>query len=134
MFLGTHHNKLDEKGRITLPAAFRRAVQNADKGCYIAVSSKKPCLIGVMIGKSSPDMITVDTAPLFQAVSLDTTGRFVLGQAFRTALTSKTQTPDSVVVVGRKNYFEIWTEENWQNEEARLYEKRGPGITPDGQH
>lgn len=31
-FLGTHQNRLDAKGRVSVPAAFRAALRNADSG------------------------------------------------------------------------------------------------------
>lgn len=131
MFLGTHYNRIDEKGRLTLPASFRRAVQDIGKDCYIAPSPSKPCLV-VFQENGGTNTITEDTAPLCQAISPDTTGRFVLKQAFRIALNSTTETPDSVVTVGRRDYFEIWTTENWQQEKQKLHQRLLSNSAPSG--
>lgn len=138
MFIGVHHNRLDNKGRITLPAEFRKAADamiTADEAAvYVTLSAEKPCLVGFVHQSGSADqsrnLITEDNAPFCQKISTDNTGRFVLGNVFRQALASTTQTPDSVLIVGRKEFFEIWTPEDWKQEVLSLYKKRGLDITP----
>lgn len=47
LFLSTHLNKVDKKGRISVPAAFRAALQTQSfPGVVLFRSSKHPCLEG----------------------------------------------------------------------------------------
>jgi DNA-binding transcriptional regulator/RsmH inhibitor MraZ len=134
MFKNVHYGKLDNKGRMTLPGEFRRVANNIlrahdEASLNISLSSVRPCLIGFIDNPADPDssknFITEDNAPLCMEINPDSTGRFVLAPIFRNALTSMTANPEHVITVGRKEYFEIWTEENWKNELLELFKKRG---------
>lgn len=128
MFLGIHHNKLDDKGRITLPSSFRRAIEKSGEEAFITLSKDKPCMIGFTEGLNS-DLITEDTAPLSQKISYENTGRFVLSGVFRNAVQANTEKPDMVVIVGRKDYFEIWTTEDWNKEAAEILKRRAMNFS-----
>ncbi len=48
-FLGTHHNRLDAKGRVSIPAAFRAALRTEADGTsqlVLRMSHKHPCIEG----------------------------------------------------------------------------------------
>ena len=46
LFLSTHDNKMDAKGRVSVPAPFRKVLARADNGLILYPSPDKHCLIG----------------------------------------------------------------------------------------
>ena len=121
LFLSTVTNKVDKKGRVSLPAAFRNVMTAAgDQGVILLRSPKHNCLEGFtpsfmedlsarldQFDLFSADQDDLATALFSEAVhlSIDETGRFVLTGL----LLEHAQLDDTAVFVGLGRKFQIWT-------------------------
>jgi MraZ protein len=126
-FLGTHQNRLDAKGRVSVPAPFRaalRALANGDDAASLVLrpSHKHPCIEGWpaasfhalaepldrldMFGEDHDDLaftIYADAHP----VETDREGRVVLPEA----MVRHANLADAVLFVGLGKLFQIWEPE-----------------------
>ena len=122
--LGTHTNRLDAKGRVSIPAQFRSALKNGDgSGALILRPSHKyPCLEGWPVAtfhalaSSMQHMPTLgdDQEDLAFALYGDATplepdreGRIVLPAE----LAAHAGLKDAVRFVGLSSHFQIWEPE-----------------------
>lgn len=127
MFSGTYYHRVDEKGRIALPARFRAEFA---QGVFL-VPSVDRCLYVYPLTlweKISPAFATDPFDPgkkrkmarYFYGGSsrteLDSQGRIPLPQDHRQKLNIK----EDVVIVGVNEYLEIWDKETWEKEEEEL--------------
>jgi MraZ protein len=127
-FLGTHQNRLDAKGRVSIPAPFRVALkarlgEDASNGGSPALvlrpSHTQPCVEGwpepafreVAVPLHRLDPFGADHDDLALAlfgdahpVDIDKEGRIVLPET----LAAHAGLSDSVAFVGRGNIFQIW--------------------------
>ena len=122
-FLGTHQNRLDAKGRVSIPAAFRTHLRNeSDGGPAIAIlrpSHKHPCIEAwpeaVFQTLGGPldrlDMFSEDQDDLMMTLYADATrveadkeGRIVLPES----LVQHAGLTDNVVFMGLGRTFQIW--------------------------
>jgi MraZ protein len=125
-FLGTHQNRLDAKGRVSVPAPFRAALRNgvdetANGGCQIVLrpSHKHPCIEGWPLPMFNALAAPLDRLDLFSEehddlastlyadafpVDLDKEGRIILPDA----LVAHAGLSDSVVFMGLGRIFQIW--------------------------
>lgn len=144
LFMDTITNKVDAKGRVSLPADYREIVKelSTDIVCYRSLSA--PCIEGCtedLLSKLAADMEssldffsqTQDdlTNLIFgdaRRFSFDSTGRIVLSEK----LLQHAQITDSAVFVGKGRKFQIWNPQNWAKEEARIRAevlKNRPSLT-----
>ena len=128
-------NKVDAKGRVSLPADYRAIVKETGSEivCYRSLSS--PCIEGCLedlLDKLATQM--EDSLDFFSATqddltnlvfgdakrySFDSTGRVMLSEK----LLKHAQITDSAVFVGKGRKFQIWNPENWEKEEKRIREQ-----------
>ena len=120
-FLGTHQNRLDAKGRVSVPAAFRTALRGTDGVAALVLrpSHKYPCIeawprsvfdaLGAPMERMdlfSDDQEDFATSLYSDAypVEADKEGRIVLAEDLKThaALT------DAVTFMGVGRTFQIW--------------------------
>lgn len=122
MFLGTHHPKLDDKGRLTLPAKFREALA----GGLMITKGQDHCLyvfpraeFEQMARKVADAPFTNESVRAYQRYLFagtdeqrpDGQGRISIASELRRyADLSK-----DCVVIGAINRLEIWNAERWQN-------------------
>jgi MraZ protein len=118
--LGEHHNKMDPKGRISLPAKFREAFQAGvhltlgQEGCLYAFPPEQWARERARIEERSladPDSRGY-TRVFFgnaERVDLDAQGRLVVPRRLR----DKVRLGRDVAVVGVAERLEIWPEEEW---------------------
>ncbi len=120
LFLSTFINKLDKKGRISVPASFRLALSGQTfQGIVAFRSYKLPAIEGMGLDRMQRLSDSVDqldvfsdaqddlTATIFadaHMLSLDGDGRVILPQA----LLEHAKIEDSVAYVGRGATFQIW--------------------------
>ena len=126
-FLGTHHNKLDAKGRVSIPAPFRaglRTLEGGDAGVSLVLrpSHKHACvecwppstfaqlarpLDGLDLFSEAHDDLAAALFADAMMVEADKEGRIVLpeGMAAHAGLSS------SVVFMGLGQIFQIWEPE-----------------------
>ncbi|MBQ8785902.1 MAG: division/cell wall cluster transcriptional repressor MraZ [Alphaproteobacteria bacterium] len=125
-------NKVDTKGRVSLPSDYRAIVKelSTEIVCYRSLTS--PCIEGCaeeLLEKIASDMETsLDffsqtqdelTNLIFgdaRRFSFDSTGRILLTEK----LLKHAQITDTAVFVGKGRKFQIWNPENWEKEEARI--------------
>ncbi len=121
-FLGTHQNRLDVKGRVSVPAAFRAHLRGPDGGAASLIlrpSHKHPCIEAwpeaVFQTLAGPldrlDMFSEDQDDLMMTLYADATrveadreGRIVLPES----LVQHAGLSDNVVFMGLGRTFQIW--------------------------
>ena len=135
LFLDTIINKVDAKGRVSLPADYRAIVKelNSEIVCYRSLNL--PCIEGCtedLLDKlateieNSTDFFSETQDDLTNLIfgdakryTFDSTGRIMLSEK----LLKHAEITDSAVFVGKGRKFQIWSEKNWKKEEARIREK-----------
>ncbi len=127
MFLGQYQHSIDEKGRVTIPARFR---EQLDNGAYLTRWFENNLVVFTAedftrIYEHVNALSITDPAAralrrlIFanaERVEFDRAGRILIPQFLREAagITS------GAVVVGSGNYFEIWSDELWQKQNAQF--------------
>jgi MraZ protein len=135
LFLDTTTNKVDAKGRVSLPADYRTILKelSTDIVCYRSLTS--PCIEGCtedLLEKLATDI--ENSTDFFSETQDDLTNlifgdakRFIFDSTGRITLTEKllrhAEITDTAVFVGKGRKFQIWSEKNWIKEEERLREK-----------
>lgn len=140
LFLGSHTNKIDKKGRIATPAEFRKALDTDSFNGFVCVPSLSgPYLdcggldllvrFQAMIDNLDPydpDRDDLEIAIMGRARKLpfDGDGRAILPQVLR----DHAGVEDVASFVGRGSYFQIWNasdvEERFNQAQARASERR----------
>lgn len=133
LFLSTYVNKLDKKGRVSVPASFRLALSGqAFPGIVAFRSYKLPTIEGMGMDRMQRLSESVDQLDLFSdaqddlaatifadshMLSFDGDGRIILSQI----LLNHAHIQDMVAFVGRGATFQIWNPEAFQahQQEAR---------------
>lgn len=132
LFMDTIINKVDAKGRVSLPSDYRAIVKelSTEIVCYRSLTS--PCVEGCLedlLEKLASDMET--SLDFFSQTQDDLTNlifgdarRFPFDSTGRINLSEKllehAQITDTAVFVGKGRKFQIWSLENWKKEEARI--------------
>ncbi len=137
--------KMDKKGRVLLPAAFRDELPADDRGAFVLYHS--PTVQGLVNGNSRagfdsmPDRMRAealgpkgslkvaldddafDPAGYLSAgartISLEPDGRFTMPAEFVEAL----EATDGVMLVGKVDKFQLWNPGRWQARRAAEREK-----------
>ena len=120
LFLSSYENRLDTKGRISVPASFRAAVADEKfAGVVLYRSFTNNCIEGLTMSRMEQMATATDkmgvfdselddlTAMLFadaRQLTFDVTGRIVIPSD----LLKHAGITDSAVFVGRGNSFQIW--------------------------
>ena len=128
-------NKVDSKGRVSLPADYRAIVKElgSEIVCYRSLVS--PCIEGCaedLLEKLAAEI--EDSNDFFSQTQDDLTNlifgdakRFAFDSTGRIVLTEKLLNhagiTDTAVFVGKGRKFQIWSPENWAAEEARIREE-----------
>ena len=154
LFLGSHTNRIDKKGRIATPAEFRKELDiDRFNGIVCVPSLSGPFLdcggldlmerFQAMINSLDPydpDREDIEIAIMGRARKLpfDSDGRIILPQLMRDHI----DVNDEAVFVGRGSYFQLWNaamvEERFDQAQMRAQERRfilkNPGtiLRPDG--
>ncbi len=135
-FVSTFTNKIDAKGRVSIPAAFRAVLQHDgySGGIYCYPSLDAPALDaggerlakkidGLLSGlpdySDERDELSVALYGDVQVLAIDGDGRIVLPQGLR----AHAQIERQVTFVGLGDKFQIWQPELFQDRRARAREK-----------
>lgn len=126
LFLSTFMNKLDKKGRVSVPASFRLVLSGqAFQGIVAFRSYKLPAIEGMAIDRMQRMSDSVDQLDLFsdaqedltttifadaQMIAFDGDGRIILPQM----LLEHASIKDQVAFVGRGATFQIWNPESFE--------------------
>ena len=132
LFMDTVFNKVDAKGRVSLPSDYRAIVKelSTEIVCYRSLTS--PCIEGCLEDSLDKLATVIEDATDFISETQDNLTNLIFGDAKRFAfdstgrivLTEKllkhAQITDTAVFVGKGRKFQIWNPENWAKEEARI--------------
>lgn len=140
-------NKVDAKGRVSLPADYRAIVKDTGSEIVCYRSLNAPCIEGCLEDlldklatdmENSLDFFSQEQDDISNLVfgdakryPFDSTGRIMLAEK----LLKHAQIKDSAVFVGKGRKFQIWNLENWTKEEARLRAevlKKRPSLRAQG--
>lgn len=147
LFMDTVINKVDAKGRVSLPADYRAIVKDTGSEivCYRSLSA--PCIEGCLEDlldklatdmENSLDFFSQEQDDISNLVfgdakryPFDSTGRIMLSEK----LLKHAEIKNNAVFVGKGRKFQIWNPENWAEEEARIRAevlKKRPSLRPEG--
>ena len=120
LFLSTFTNKVDSKGRVSVPAQFRASLVKKDfSGIVVYESFVNDCIEGCDIERIKKISESIDNLDPFSEerdafattvlggsvqLSMDNEGRVVLPES----LLKTAKIKDSVVFLGKGSTFEIW--------------------------
>jgi len=132
MFRGSSFHTIDAKGRIIIPARFRDVIK-ADGADGVMVSRMDNCLVGFVFN----EWRKIEAKILAMAEKSENMRRFrrvFIGGAFECngdkqdrilippSLRQYAGLDREIVLVGVLDHFEVWSRENWDNENMRLEE------------
>ncbi len=127
MFLGQYQHALDDKGRLTIPAAFRDALAG---GAFISQGFDRNLMVMTsdyfqqVYGRINAMSITDPAARLLRRlilssayqVEVDKAGRILVPQNLRQFLGMNGE----AMVIGQGEYFEIFTPAEWSQQMQTL--------------
>ena len=132
LFMDTISNKVDAKGRVSLPSDYRAIVKELSTEIVCYRSLNAPCIEGCLEDtldklateiENSTDFFSETQDNLTNLIfgdakrfPFDSTGRIVLSEK----LLKHADITDTAVFVGKGRKFQIWNPENWAKEEARI--------------
>ena len=132
MFRGSSFHTIDTKGRIIIPARFRDVIK-ADGADGVMVSRMDSCLVGYPFN----EWRKIEAKILAMAEKSENMRRFrrvFIGGAFECncdkqdrilippSLRQYAAFEKEIVLVGVLDHFEIWSRDNWDNENLTLEE------------
>ncbi len=145
-FLGTHQNRLDAKGRVSVPASFRAALRDLSEdgaGLVLLPSNRYPCIDGYSrvaydrLGQRLAQMDVLseeyeDTALYIYgdayAVESDREGRIVLPEP----LVAHAGLTESVMFKGLGEIFQIWEPQAGEQRSTEARSRARPGAARPG--
>ena len=129
MFLGQFVHSFDDRGRLTVPSKYRELIkdgayvlQGLDRNLWVMtpgafeIITQRLMAMNLMdpLARSLRRLILGNAAPL----ELDSAGRILIPQNLRDLAGLATE----AVLVGQGDYFEVFSQETWKEQEARLRE------------
>ena len=149
LFMDTIVNKVDNKGRVSLPSDYRAIVKelSSEIVCYRSLSA--PCIEGCLEDTLDKLATAIENSTDFFSETQDNLTNLIFGDAKRftfdstgrIGLTEKllqhAQITDTAVFVGKGRKFQIWNPENWAKEEAKIRAdalKNRPSIKKEDSH
>ena len=133
-FRGEHWQRIDDKGRLSVPSAWRSALDaGGDARLVLAKSVTAPCLTGYSMAeweafedklRALPQSLPVVQSLLrlvvagSQVIEPDTHGRVLVATALRAH--AGLAGPGEVVLASQVARFELWAADRWQAEITRI--------------
>lgn len=132
LFMDTVINKVDAKGRVSLPADYRAIVKElgSEIVCYRSLTA--PCIEGCLEDLLDKLASEIENSTDFFSETQDNLTNLIFGDAKRYTFDSTgrinlsekllkhAQIKDTAVFVGKGRKFQIWNPTNWEKEEARI--------------
>ena len=132
LFMDTIINKVDAKGRVSLPSDYRAMVKelSTEIVCYRSLTS--PCIEGCLEDLLDKLATQIEDATDFFSETQDNLTNLIFGDARRFTFDSTGRIllsekllkhagiTDTAVFVGKGRKFQIWSPENWEKEEQRI--------------
>lgn len=130
LFLSSYENRLDTKGRISVPASFRAAL-NSDKfaGVVLYRSFTNNCIEGLSMSRMESLAAATDKMGVFDGtlddlsamlfadarpLQFDVTGRIIIPSD----LLAHAGITDRAIFVGRGNSFQIWNPDTFRKAQS----------------
>jgi MraZ protein len=140
-FIGRHEHTLDDKGRLILPAGFRKALEDGavigqfPGGCLAIYTAAQFDDVSDDVTQAAKDDGTadsVDASRVFfsnaQEFAPDKQGRVAIAPYLRTYAGLERE----VIVTGAQKRIELWSPENWrvveERGQAELARRQGWGL------
>ena len=128
LFLSTFENRIDKKGRLSVPAPFRSVLERRSDPLYLFKSLTEPCLEGCgpeRIGQIVDAIDTMDSPSAevatlqtmlssAQEMKLDAEGRIMLSSDF----IDFAELDETALYAGIGRSFQIWLPERYRSREA----------------
>ncbi len=128
LFLSTFENRIDRKGRLSVPAPFRSVLERRRDPLYLFKSLTEPCLEGcgpnrigqIVAAIDSMDSLSAEVATLqtmlssAQEMKLDGEGRIMLSADF----IAFAELQEVALYAGIGHSFQIWLPERYRTREA----------------
>ncbi len=143
LFLSCYENRLDTKGRISVPAAFRSSLNNENfSGVVLYRSFTHNCIEGVSMSRMEKIANATDQMEMFDGelddlsalvfadarpLQFDVTGRIIIPED----LLKHANITDTALFVGRGNSFQIWNPSDFaltQEKSLSKLQKNRPSI------
>jgi MraZ protein len=132
MFLGRYRHSLDNKGRLTVPARYRYMLEEGafiTKGFDANLVVMTPAAFTNISKQVSEKNYTDPEARMLkryifsngEQVELDRSGRILIPQFLR----ESANLDSDVVLIGVGDFFEIWSPENWEQQDVQLADTEG---------
>lgn len=131
LFLSSYENRLDTKGRISVPSSFRASVSSERfAGVVLYRSFTNKCIEGLSMSRMEQLAAATDKMGVFDSnlddlsamlfadarpLSFDVTGRIVIPED----LLKHAGITDRAVFVGRGNSFQIWNPEEFKKAQEK---------------
>jgi MraZ protein len=130
VFFGEFEYKVDLKGRVPLPARFRRELRDGVvltqgvERCITAYSLSEwkklaTALTSVSVTRSKSRKLNRALFATAFSTNIDGQGRVALPAPLR----EYAGIEDEVVIIGANNYLELWNKEQWEAEKAASQEQ-----------
>ena len=132
LFMDTICNKVDGKGRVSLPSDYRSIVKDLSSEIVCYRSLSLPCIEGCLEETLDKLAADIENSTDFFSEAQDNLTNLVFGDAKRFPFDSTGRIMLSekllkhagitteAVFVGKGRKFQIWNPENWAKEEARI--------------
>jgi MraZ protein len=128
IFLSTYENKIDRKGRVSVPATFRATLEVNSQPLIVTKSLTSPCLEGQGSARIQQIVDVIDTMDALseetrtlqallsnaQEMKLDAEGRIMLPEEFL----SFADLNETIIFAGVGRLFEMWNPASWREREA----------------
>lgn len=143
LFLSCYENRLDTKGRISVPAAFRSSLNNENfSGVVLYRSFTHNCIEGVSMSRMEKIASATDQMEMFDGelddlsalvfadarpLQFDVTGRIIIPED----LLKHANITDTALFVGRGNSFQIWNPSDFaltQEKSLSKLQKNRPSL------
>lgn len=140
LFLSTFENKIDRKGRLSVPAKYRAIFERNHSPLYLYKSLTSSCLEGCGIERISQivdaidqmDVLSEDTLTLqtmlssAQEMKFDNEGRVMLSDDF----IQYAELEEVALFSGIGRSFEIWNPAHWKPRDAKTRDNARNGKVP----
>ena len=125
LFLSTFNNKIDKKGRVSVPSTFRSLLSEVENAVVIYESIRSKCLEGCSVARLQQMSNSIDKLDLYSderdafatvilggsiKLSFDSEGRIILPEA----LLNFADLKGEACFVGKGEVFEIWNPKVYQ--------------------
>lgn len=135
LFLSSYENRLDSKGRVSVPAAFRSSLNNENfAGVVLFRSFKHNCIEGLSMSRMEKMANATDKMGVFdddlddlsalvfadaRPLQFDVTGRIIIPNE----LLKHANIQDVALFVGRGNSFQIWNPDDFAKTQQKSMTK-----------